>query len=174
MKKVQQVFTKGINRRIPKEQSAPDRLHTLQNARIYQKGQTLYVTRIQGSGDWPIIEDTNPLAVIAFPASFDTTGYQRGIRLRINQFLIVDDLTPKVFGENVLMGEEFWFNTRPTVLRFGESVDTQDTNVGRMRPVLRFIESQEIDDNQTNRNLIKLSFTEGVSTSDTPIKEIVI
>jgi hypothetical protein len=171
MKKVQQVFAKGINRRIPKDQSAPDRLHTLQNARIYQKGDTLHVTRIKGTGDWPIHENTDPIAVLAFPASFDTTGYQRGFRYRLSHFALVDESFPKTFGEDIIMGEDFWFSVRTLKFNFVEPVRVNEKETVRAREVQRFVDSTQVGENLNNTNFVRFSFVEGVATSDTPLQQ---
>jgi hypothetical protein len=177
MKKVQQVFTKGVNRRINRQQSAPDRLHTLQNARITKRGDTLAVSRIEGFEEWPIAPE-EVLAIIAKPASFNTIDYQTDTRLRFVDEIenIVDFYNFEGNVENksaVVTGENFVVR-KITLLNFTEGVTTGDRlpRNPKVLSLLQFtdgLQTSDLQDNINFTNFIQLNFVEEVVTKDTPL-----
>lgn len=48
MKRLEQNFVEGINERLPKERDTGKRLLKLQNARLMDYGNTLFITRMPG------------------------------------------------------------------------------------------------------------------------------
>jgi hypothetical protein len=180
MKKVTQTFSKGVNRRIARDQSTPERLHTLQNARLFKRGETLYVGRIDGYRSWPD-EEIESLAVFAGPASFDTTTFQRGYRIEFVDEIGIDEDQPIYpidrFAQpldSVRFGEEFnQFKNKNPLFQFTEGVSVGDRlpRTPRVAPILRFTDGVAVDNNDvfTYNSFLRLSFVDGVTLKDTPL-----
>lgn len=52
MRKTEQRFLKGLNRRFPVQRAEPGSLFKLQNARLWARGATSYIKRILGFSVW--------------------------------------------------------------------------------------------------------------------------
>lgn len=178
MKKVTQTFTKGINKRFDRSQSAPDRFDTLQNARIFKRGDTLDVSRIQGYEKFPILERVAALAGLARPSQYNTDDFQKGYLEEFVDGVWVFD-TPSNIGNlrDVMVAGEVFLVAKKVPnefsLEFTEQVTTGDRlRRPRIAPVLQFVDGVEIGADNLNNNIFnRLSFVEGVDIRDTPLCE---
>lgn len=174
MKKVTQTFTKGVNRRIPRDQSASDRLHTLQNARIYKRGESLHVSRIEGYRDWPLLENTDSIAATTVLGQWETDNAQRGYRLEFSDGVGINDVVfdrlRGEFADAMFTEEQFKVFVRPKLIFIeGVQVGVLIQRAPRKQPRLIFVEGVNIDDNETNNTFGSLSFTDGIEVRDTPL-----
>jgi hypothetical protein len=180
MKKVTQTFTKGINQRIDRSGSSPDRFQTLQNARIFKRGDSLDVARIEGYERWPLVDSEQHLASTARPADFDTDDFQRGFFLSFTEGVrtfdadyIPQDLELPFAPELVFIEDLLRIAKRSTLqLTDGVQVGDRLPRRPRIQPLLNFVDGLEISsvgDNLSFNAFVRLSFTDGVEVRDTPI-----
>lgn len=193
MKKVQQVFAKGINKRVAKDQSSPERLHALKNARIFKRGDTLYVSRIEGYQHWADLTSVDSLDLDFKDGEFDTSDFKRLYKLRFTEELTLKEENNLAFDgeakEFISTGELFSLNVIP-ILSFVEGLTVTDTPpqaVGlsaeelqgllqfkaffnaKLQPKLEFVEGINLNDNTEIPSTFTLSFVEGVDIVDSPL-----
>lgn len=94
MRNTIQTFLKGVNRRSPVDRQEPDRVFTLQNARLFQRDATSYVVRIEGFVDFlPQTELTEAKDLTVVSGETDTTNYTKGYRISFLEKVEVDEET---------------------------------------------------------------------------------
>jgi hypothetical protein len=191
MKKVQQVFAKGINKRVAKDQSSPERLHVLKNARIFKRGDTLYVSRIEGYQHWADLTPIEPLDLDFKEGAFNTTDFKNLYKLRFTEEVTLNEETNLGSDrtEFVATGELFSVRVIP-ILKFVEGLSVTDTTpqagelttdelIGlpqfkalfnaKIQPKLEFVEGINLNDNTEIPSTFTLSFVEGVDIVDSPL-----
>jgi hypothetical protein len=94
MKRIDQSFVEGINERLPKDRDTGKRLLKLQNARLFGRGDTAFITRMKGfirlwNDQWSLYE--KPLGNIVVEGQVDASDYLRGYRIRLTDSLELED-----------------------------------------------------------------------------------
>lgn len=172
MRKTDQFFVKGINQRFTKERSVPERLAEMQNARLFVRNESGFVSRIEGFENLLNDDDYSDIkAMVVVGGKHKTKSYKRGylleftevIRLLENGFLDgfnsveVDDL----FSLNKISTSE---------LNIINEIIIIDSFRKRIIPFKNFIDEISLDDRIRTNNFFKLSFEEGVDIRDVPLE----
>lgn len=197
MKRVEQSFTEGINERLPKERDTGKRLLRLQNARLLGRGNTAFVTRMEGfirlwNDQWKLYQ--KPLAVQVVQGEVDTTNYLEGFRVRLFDSVDIEDETnltePTLLSGRIRLSDNLVIKKIITTPQVTDTVTPRDVfrykriRIVRFKDVLGVSESYDIpvtryvylqdtltginDSVQSNKlGFARLTFTESIGTSDT-------
>lgn len=172
MRQTDQQFTKGINERFPEERQTPERLSKLQNARLFQRGDGVFVSRIDGFEEWLSYEGSDYTVVLdqqAKEGNHDTSAYQKGYRIRLYDFFEVGEENNLGIGtdnkHNVSLSDIFVVNIR-LASRFIEPLTIGEAFIARRIRLLSFIDGVEIEEILLKSNRFTLSFTEAVDVID--------
>lgn len=169
MRETRQIFDKGLNERLPRDRQTPDRLGKLQNARLTKRGQTLFVTRMEGAigllnyQDQPYVVVKDNLSV---EGELNTTGYNRGYLIRFTDSVgLIEDNTAGVdlsdIQHSVTIEDKFVYK----LIRLQEFMDyagVGETFLVKTLPVLRFIDAVGTADTVTIPSRFTLTFSDSV------------
>lgn len=169
MRETRQIFDKGLNERLPRDRQTPDRLGKLQNARLTKRGQTLFVSRMEGAvgllnyQDQPYVVVKDNLSV---EGELNTAGYNRGYLVRFTDSVgVVEDNSAGVdlsdIQHSISLTDTFTYKVIP-LKEFMDYAGVGETFLVKTLPVLRFIDSVEASDTLTNPNRFTLTFSDSV------------
>ncbi len=175
-----QQFLKGIDSRIPPERVGPDRPIKLQNARLFKRGETGFITRIKGFvrllrpfvADYEKSHDMTPVA-----GNVDTSEYLKGYRVSFVETLTVGDGIVGIDKEHQQLVDAVEFHdyiitsVHPLDFSFVETLTLAETRFrNRIVPVLSFTDGLVFSEVVTRSNYVDLSFTDTMQLIDNPMQ----
>ena len=175
-----QQFLKGIDSRIPSERVGPDRPIKLQNARLFKRGETGFITRIKGfvrmlrpfASDYQQSQDMMPVT-----GKTDTSAYLKGYRVSFVETLSIGDdvdgmdmIHPQVVDQ-IGFNEQFSSYSEKLIHIFVDKVTFNETMFRtRKVPVLKFVETITFSEVITRGNFVDLSFVDTFQVIDNPMQ----
>lgn len=177
MKSVIHRFLKGINRRFnPFYSDDPNRVYTLQNARLLKRGETGFISRIKGYLQFHSpTKYRDPKSLLAVEGKVDTTGYKKGYRVKIVEEINLGESFPfapeGIFVNEIVttfverppfvtsidssgVSEKFLFNTIKLLSNVTPNSIEQDNNI------------LTVGEFMVARPIFALRFTEEINASD--------
>lgn len=188
MRKSNQIFFKGINQRFTNERSVPERLAQLENARLFVRDNTGFVSRITGYENLLNEDDYSDIkAQKVVNGDYNTKGFKRGYLLQFQELIDVLENGTQNKKEFVRVNENFSVFIYETIeeIRDGEfiiddyfnrdfsrkiPVELKESFQKRILPYKKFVDSVVIQDIPIIRSSIKLSFVDSVDTKDSPLQ----
>ena len=195
MKSIIHRFLKGVNRRFnPFYSDDPNRIHTLQNARLLKRGETGFISRIKG-----YLQLLSPKkyadskALLAVEGQTNTTNFVKGYRYKLEDNINVKDSLTDTSNNQVLADPVFWqeeftltttttessnisesikvfdffrLNNLPVNTITDVPIGISDTITLGVIPVLNFVESVETNEEFFVPKTEKLKFVESISVKD--------
>lgn len=167
-------FLKGISKSFDILFSQdPERLYTLQNARLIKRGEMGFVSRIEGFVQLFSPQKYNNLDVLPVEGTVDATNYTKGYRLFFNDDLFINEELPILDAPGIVdfvkLNEEFLKNIRFTenkIRVFTDTVNTKENVVKRKIPILKFVSTVTVTSTIRIPNRTILEFTDTVEVFD--------
>lgn len=171
-------FIKGISKSFDILFSQnPERLYTLQNARLLKRGEFGFVSRIKGFVQWFSPKQYDNLDLLSVKGQLDTTEYQKGYRIFfINTIKLVESFPLTIDLSNIIHSidiEEFFLSnlaTNPSD-NFTETILFKENFVKRRIPYLKFNDTISVFDTLNLPIRTTLTFNETVSVFDERFEE---
>lgn len=174
-----QRFLKGIDRRVPPERTSPERPITLQNARLFKRGQTGFITRIKG-----FVRQHTPVPrsydrsnnLINVVGEHDTRDYMKGYflemedRFRVEDDRVDTDVVPQIISY-IDLSEDFFtrFSFKP--VKVADNLGFSETLFKlRTIPKKTFLEGFTFQERFTRNDFYSLSFTDSLQYHDRPLQ----
>ena len=196
MKRIEQSFVEGINERLPKDRDIGKRLLKLQNARLFSRGDTAFIKRMEGfirlwNDQWKLY--TNALGNIVVEGKVDTTDYLEGFRVRLSDSILIEEETnltePTLLSGRIRLSDNLVIKkiiTKPIPsdkVTIKDSFRYKSLRVVRLRdslvveesyniPIIRYVYLQDqitgITDSLTTNKLgfFRLTFADSIGTAD--------
>jgi hypothetical protein len=169
LRETRQIFDKGLNERLPGDRQTPDRLGKLQNARLTKRGQTFFVSRMEGAigllnyQDQPYVVVKDNLSV---EGEMNTTGFNRGYLVRFTDSVGIDEdnnlgVDLSDIKHSVTLEDKFVFKVIP-LQEFMDYAGVSETFLVKTLPVLRFVDAVSTADTVTIPNRFTLTFSDSV------------
>lgn len=161
-----------MNERVPRDRQTPERFNKLQNARLNKRGETLFVSRIEGHDEWLDVSNGDyVLAIdqIAIAGEHDETTYKKGYLLQFEDRVFLEQENNREYVDNItdLIRLEDTFIVRVIPLKeFAESVGLEETFILKTFPVITFTDAVELADAIVIPTRFTLSFTDAVDIVD--------
>lgn len=162
-------FLKGINRRFSILFSDdPERVYTLQNARLIKRGQTGFITRIKGYLQWFSPKKyEKPFELLAVKGKVDTSKYKKGYKISFVDSVVLNEssLTPFNNVDKVFIQDSFlsWFIENQKYL---ENIDIVEQFRIYTLKQFSFVDIVNVNDQATIPNRTTISFVDNIQMTD--------
>jgi hypothetical protein len=154
MKRIEQSFVEGINERLPKDRDTGKRLLKLQNARLFGRGDTAFITRMKGfirlwNDQWSLYE--KPLGNIVVEGTVNTSDYLKGYRVRLSDSVLLEDesnmIPAALLAGRVRVNDTFVLLKILTTPTAKEKINLADSFRYKRISTIRFRDTLNIEDN---------------------------
>lgn len=166
-------FLKGISKSFDILFSQdPERLYTLQNARLIKRGEMGFVSRIEGFVQLFSPRKYTNLDVLPVEGTVDATDYIKGYRLFFNDELFIDEEQPILDSSGIVnllrIKEDFFKNVKLSIinLSFVDTVNIKTFAQKRKIPALKFLSTVNVTSTIRIPSRITLEFVELVEVFD--------
>jgi hypothetical protein len=154
MKRIDQSFVEGINERLPKDRDTGKRLLKLQNARLFGRGDTAFITRMKGfirlwNDQWSLYE--KPLGNIVVEGQVDASDYLKGYRVRLSNSVLLEDesnmIPAALLAGRVRVNDTFVLLKILPTPTAKEKINVADSFRYKRISTIRFRDTLNIEDN---------------------------